>query len=122
MAELCDEYRTERTVVLDLSAVTPVFDYFVITTGTNPRQMSALADEADKTMKAAGSPKFGTEGHAGRQWILHDYGDVVLHILSEQARSTYDLEGLWADATPVEFASAAAADGHAEGDAGPAEA
>ena len=105
LAELCVKFRGRETAVLDLSAVTPVFDYFVVTTGSSKRQMVALAEEADLVMKRSGAPKLGGEGDDGGLWILRDYGDVVLHVLTDESRDLYDLEGLWGDAEVVDWRS-----------------
>lgn len=102
-AKVCDDFRGGDTRVLDLTKVTPVFDYFVITTGNSRRQMIAIAEEADNVMAAEGSERIGIEGHEGGTWILHDFGDVVLHIFDPEARKTYDLESLWADAERVDW-------------------
>ncbi|MEM9703412.1 MAG: RsfS/YbeB/iojap family protein, partial [Planctomycetota bacterium] len=61
---------------------------------------------ADLTMKKAGAPKLSSEGDEGGQWILRDYGDVVLHVLTDESRDLYDLEGLWGDAERVDWRSA----------------
>ncbi|QDT16528.1 ribosome silencing factor [Alienimonas californiensis] len=103
LAELCVKFRGRDTKVLDLTEVTPVFDYFVLTTGSSKRQMVALAEEADLVMKRAGAPKLGGEGDESGLWILRDYGDVVLHVLTDDARDLYDLEGLWGDAEQVDW-------------------
>ncbi|MBA3313381.1 MAG: ribosome silencing factor [Planctomycetota bacterium] len=105
-AKVCDDLRGENTKVLDLTAVTPVFDYFVVTNGTNRRQMVAIGDKADDVMAAAGSERLGMEGQEGATWILHDYGDVVLHIFDPETRRTYDLENLWADAKSIDWREA----------------
>ena len=106
LAELCVKFRGRDTAVLDLTAVTPVFDYFVVTTGSSKRQMVALAEEADLVMKRSGAPKLGGEGDESGLWILRDYGDVVLHVLTDDARDLYDLEGLWGDAERVDWRAA----------------
>ncbi|HEX6985084.1 MAG TPA: ribosome silencing factor [Planctomycetaceae bacterium] len=103
VAKVCDDFRGEDTKVLDLTGVTPIFDYFVVTSGNSRRQMVAIAEEADNVMAAQGSERLGTEGHEGANWILHDYGDVVLHVFDPDARRTYDLESLWADAVTVDW-------------------
>ena len=100
-ARVCDDYKGKDTVVLDLSPVTPIVDYFVITTGTSRRQMHAIAEETDRVLQADGSSRRGLEGYERSDWILQDYGDVVLHVMSDDARRTYDLERLWADAPRV---------------------
>lgn len=95
--------RGKDTVVLDLTGVTPIVDYFVISTGTSGRQMSAVAAEVDRVMRGAGSKPFGREGDDNSNWILHDFGDVVLHVFSADARKLYDLEHLWADAPKIDW-------------------
>lgn len=102
-ARLAEEFRGRETVVLDLTSVTPVFDFFVITTGTNPRQMRALAEEIRQMMKARGSVSLGTEGEGNSNWLLQDYGDIVLHVFTPEAREAYDLERLWADARKIDW-------------------
>lgn len=107
IARLCEEFRGKDTVVLDLTAVTPIMDYFVITTCNNPRTMSAIANEARVQMKARGNPPPSTEGEKVSSWLLQDWGDIVLHVMLPDARALYDLEGLWADAQRVDWKSIA---------------
>jgi ribosome-associated protein len=102
-AKVADDYRGRDTTVLDLVAVTPIFDFFVLTTATSPRQMRAIADEADRILTAEGSDRLSLEGLDSATWILQDFGDVVLHIFTPEARKLYDLEHLWADATAVDW-------------------
>ena len=83
--------------------MTPIVDYFVLTTGTSKRQMHAIAEEAQKWLKSDGSHRLGLEGLETSSWILQDYGNVVLHIFTEEARKLYDLEHLWADASRVDW-------------------
>ena len=104
-AKVCDDLRGEETVVLDLRAITPLFDYFVITTGNSRRQMHAIAEEVDRILEADGSARQGLEGYDSSTWIVQDYGDVVLHVFTGEARSLYDLEHLWGDAVPVNWQS-----------------
>jgi ribosome-associated protein len=107
MACLCaraaEDFRGKDTVVLDLTDVTPIVDYFVITTGTSGRQMGALAQEADRVLREHGSRAYSVEGRNDPNWILHDFGDIVLHVFSPEARKLYDLERLWADADHVDW-------------------
>jgi len=102
-ARVADEYRGKDTLVLDLTRVTPIVDYFVITTATSGRQMHAIADEVSRTLTGEGSTRLGVEGADGNSWILLDYGDIVLHVFTQEARDTYDLEHLWADADRVDW-------------------
>lgn len=106
-ARAADEFRGADTVVLDLTGVTRIADYFVITTGTSRRQMHAIADETNRIMKAAGSKRIGIEGYDGDSWVLQDYGDIVVHVFNAETRSLYDLEHLWADAEKVDWQAAA---------------
>ena len=102
-AAVCDEFRAEDIVVLDLTTITPLFDYFVVATGTSRRQMHAIAEEVDKALKSGGSRRKGIEGYHESSWIVEDYGDIVLHVFTEESRENYDLEGLWADAPRVNW-------------------
>jgi ribosome-associated protein len=103
IAKLCEEYRGKDTVVLDLTNVTPIVDFFVITTGTSTRQMHALSDEVRVQMKVRGHKAPATEGYEQSSWILQDWGDIVLHTFLPDAREMYDLEGLWADGKRVDW-------------------
>jgi len=108
-AKVADDYRGGETIVLDLRDVTPVFDFFVITAGTSNRQMRSLAEEVNRVMKQHGSRSPGMEGDVGSPWLLYDYGDIVLHVLSPEARKLYNLEELWADAERVDWKAVIAA-------------
>ena len=104
VARTCEEFRGQDTVVLDVTGITPLFDYFVISTGRNRRQLHAIADHSDDVMAENGSNRRSTSGYE-TEWICQDYGDVVLHVFSPNAREQYALEDLWADATRVEWES-----------------
>ncbi|WP_010588138.1 ribosome silencing factor [Schlesneria paludicola] len=103
IAKLCEEYRGKDVVVLDLTAITPIMDFFVIATGANIRQMHALTDEVRVLMKSRGNKPPATEGYEQSSWILQDWGDIVVHVFLADARELYDLEGLWADAKRVDW-------------------
>jgi len=105
-AQAAEDFRGKDTLVLDLTEVTPIADYFVVTTGTSGRQMRSLAEEVDRILREAGSRPYGIEGREDGQWILHDFGDIVLHVFSPEARKLYDLEHLWADAPRVDWKAA----------------
>ena len=104
-AQAADALRGKETLVLDLTEVTPIVDYFVISTGSSGRQMRALADEVRRIMRLTGSRSRGIEGENDANWILHDFGDIVLHVFSPEARKLYDLEHLWADAPRIDWKS-----------------
>ena len=104
VTRIADDFRGQNTQLLDMREITPIVDYFVITTATSNRQMKAMAEEASRVMKQRGFRKIGSEGEeAGSVWLLHDYGDILLHVFTEEGRETYDLEGLWADAKRVDW-------------------
>lgn len=104
-AQIADGFKGDNTLVLDLTKITPIFDFFVLTTGTSRRQMLAIAEEIHKQQKVAGAPRQGIEGNDQSQWIVQDYGDVVVHIFSPELREVYDLERLWADAPRIDWSA-----------------
>ena len=90
-------------VVLDLREQTPIFDYFVIATGTSRRQLHAISDEIESVLlRDLGDRRLGLEGYQESHWVILDYGDVVVHLFDENARQFYDLEGLWGGAARVD--------------------
>ena len=88
-------------VVLDLREVASFTDYFLITSGTNVRQVQAIADEVVERLKKQGTPAARVEGYNTAEWILLDYGDFIVHVFEDKARRFYDLERLWRDAAKV---------------------
>lgn len=101
IADLLDQKKAIDVKVLDISDITVIADYFIICSGTSSTQVKALTDEVEEKMAEAGSPCLKKEGKQGNQWILMDFGDVVVHIFQEETRSFYDLEKLWSDAREV---------------------
>lgn len=98
------ENRGQKIVVLDLREVTPVFDYFVIATGTSRRQLHAMSEEIDHVLQdELGDRRLGLEGYKDSRWILLDYGNVVIHLFDEETRDYYDLENLWGQARKVDL-------------------
>jgi ribosome-associated protein len=88
----------EDTVVLSVAEVLAITDAFVITSGTNARQVRTIADEVEEQVKRAGGPApLRVEGLDDARWVLIDFGDFVVHILLAEARDFYQLERLWAD-------------------------
>lgn len=84
--------------VLDLRGISSFTDFFVIVTGANRRQVQAISDEVVEQMKRSGHPAARVEGYQNAEWILIDYGDFVVHVFDQNARSFYDLERLWREA------------------------
>ena len=87
--------------VLDLTGITSFTDYFVVCTGSNPKQIQAIADEVGLRLKERGELPHSLEGYNQAEWILVDYGDYLVHIFSEKARTYYDLERLWKNAKDI---------------------
>jgi len=87
--------------VLDLRDITSFTDFFVICTGNNPKQIQTIADEVAQKLKDEGERAISIEGYENAEWVLMDYGDMIVHIFSEQARAYYELERLWRDAKNV---------------------
>lgn len=90
-------------LVLDMRPCTPLFDYFVIATGTSRRQIHTLAEEIDAGLRAEGDTRIGIEGYEPSKWIVQDYGDIVIHVFDPDTRDYYKLEELWADAGKVDW-------------------
>lgn len=91
--------------ILDLREITSFTDFFLICSVANPRQGHAVSDEIAKQLKTLGELPVSVEGYDASEWILMDYGDLVVHIFSETARSYYDLERLWRHAKQVNTAA-----------------
>jgi ribosome-associated protein len=89
--------------VLDLTGVSSFTDFFVICTGTSAKQNQAISDEVAMRLKKRGERPLSVEGYGQAEWILTDYGDLVVHALTPKARGYYDLERLWRDGKPVEI-------------------
>ena len=87
--------------ILDLQGLASFTDYFVICSGSNPRQIQAIADEIERRLAEQGRKPLGIEGYEHAEWVLVDYGEFLVHIFSEAARAYYDLERLWRKAKEV---------------------
>src|SRR5438270_13763071 len=93
----------EDLTILEMDRNSGAFtDYFIVCTGTNPRQIQAISDEVQRLLKETGSLPNSIEGYNQAEWVLLDYVDFVVHIFSEKARKFYDLERLWKSAKRLE--------------------
>jgi ribosome-associated protein len=90
--------KAEDVVLLDLRDKGTYADFLVICSGINERQLEAVADSVEESLRAAGQRLIGAEGGRGGRWVLLDFGDVVVHVFHPEERAHYDLEGLWSDA------------------------
>ena len=107
-AQVALDNRGQEVVVLDLREQTPVFDFFVIASGTSRRQLHAMSEEIDHRLEdELNDKRLGIEGYAESSWILLDYGSVVIHLFDESTRGYYDLENLWANAKRVDLSGLA---------------
>jgi ribosome-associated protein len=94
--QACLDKKAEELSILEMEKGSGAFtDYFVLCSGTNPRQVQAIADEVELRLKTAGLRPAQVEGYRQAEWILVDYVDFVVHVFSEKARKFYDLERLW---------------------------
>ena len=94
----------EDTVILSVGKTLSITDAFVITSGTNPRQIRTIAEEVEDKVKQAGGPApLRIEGLDDARWVLMDYGDFVVHALLDEARDFYQLDRLWSDAERWEW-------------------
>lgn len=101
--QACQNKKATDISILQLDAQASGFtDYFVICSGSNPRQLQAIADDVDEKLSAIGQEPAHTEGYNQGEWVLLDYVDFVVHIFSESARKFYDLERLWKTATRLQ--------------------
>ena len=103
-ARVADLNRGRDITIIDLRELTPVFDYFVLITGSSRRQLHSISEEIDQVLrKDFNDRRLGIEGYAESRWILLDFGDVVIHLFDDETRAYYDLEQLWAGAKRVPF-------------------
>ncbi|PHS13784.1 MAG: ribosome silencing factor [Blastopirellula sp.] len=93
-------------MVLDMRKLTPIFDYFVIATGSSRRQLHAISEDIDnKLEKELKDKRLSREGYGDSHWIVLDYGNVVIHLFDEETREYYRLEDRWGDAERVDLSN-----------------
>ena len=102
-AHVATENKGRDVLVLDMRGITPLYDFFVIATGSSRRQIHTIAEEVDAALRAAGDRRLGIEGYQASKWVVQDYGDVVVHVFNPDTREYYALEELWADAPRVDW-------------------
>jgi len=95
--------KAEDVVVLDVSEVSPIAEFFVLATGTGPRHVSALAAETVRALKGMEIRPAATDGVEQGTWAVVDYGPVVVHCFQKTAREYYDLDMLWGDGRRVRW-------------------
>jgi ribosome-associated protein len=97
-AELAVEKKAKDPVLLDMRTFSFLCDWYVVVSGESEPQVKAIVERVEEGLKEAGETPWHVEGRAGRQWVLLDYVDVVVHVFHEKARELYMLERLWGDA------------------------
>ena len=98
-----DEKKGMDIKLLKIDEVSTLADYFLICTGTSNTHVRTLCDYAEYTLEQLGEPMLGREGHRGNTWELLDFGSVVVHVFTDEAREFYALERLWADAKQIDL-------------------
>ena len=117
-AKALDDRKGKEIQVIEITALTTIADYFVICSGNSNTQINALCDSVEKMLKEqAGEDPIRREGYRDGTWVLLDYGCLVVHVFSPEARTFYNLERLWNDGTRLDLSGILTPDG-----AGPAKA
>ncbi len=102
-ARIGEENKAKNVLVLDMRGITPLYDFFVLLTGSSRRQIHTIAEEIDAVMRGMGDERLSIQGYQASRWVVQDYGDVVVHVFDAEAREYYNLEDLWADAPRVDW-------------------
>lgn len=103
--EAAQDKKAQHVTVLDLNELSAFAQYFVVCSGESTPQLEAISDAIEESLAAHGVKLAHREGRAGAEWVLLDYGRVVVHIFSERARLYYDLERLWRSAPRTDVPS-----------------
>ncbi len=101
IARAADGKQAADIIVLDVSEISSIADYFVFCSGINVRQTKTIAEAIEERLAAGRTRPLHIEGETAGSWVLMDYGDIIVHIFMPEAREFYDLEGLWGDAAAV---------------------
>ena len=104
-AKALDDKKAKDVKILRTTEQTVLADYFVICNGTSSTHIKALVDEVDKQLSEAGEPPVRREGLRSDIWVLMDFGCVIVHVFTDEARKFYNLERLWGDSEVVELSS-----------------
>ncbi len=104
-ARALDDRKAKELKVLKTAEQTILADYFVICNGSTSTHIKALVDEVDRKLSEAGEPPIRREGLRSDIWVLMDFGSVIVHVFTDEARKFYDLERLWSDAEEIPLSS-----------------
>jgi ribosome-associated protein len=103
VACVADDNKAKDIVVLDMRELTPLYDFFILMTGTSRRQIHTITEEIDAYLSAQGDKRLGIEGYESSRWVVQDYGDLVVHVFDEETRKYFGLEEFWADAPRIDW-------------------
>ena len=92
-----EEKKANDVKIIDIEKISTLADYFIISSGSNRNQVQAMADAVEEDLGKAGFAPKHIEGYATANWILMDYGDIVVNIFNPELRERYNLEGVWGD-------------------------
>lgn len=98
-----DEKKAEDIKIINLEGISVLADYFIIANGTNSSQVQALVDNVEEELHKAGYSLKQREGYSNGNWVLLDFGDVIVHIFDRENRLFYDLERIWRDGKEISF-------------------
>lgn len=96
-----DEKKAADISIIDIGEISVLADYFIIASGTNRNQVQALADNVEEQLGKAGYEVRQTEGYRSANWVLMDYGDIIVHVFDSENRLFYDLERIWSDGKTI---------------------
>lgn len=99
--EALEDKKAEDIKIIDISELSVIADYFIIAGGSNRSQIQALSDNVEEKLGRAGHPQKQVEGYDTANWILMDFGDVIVHVFDRENRLLYDLERIWRDGKQV---------------------
>lgn len=117
-ANVAAENRGRKVTVLEMKGLVSWVDYMVLVTASSRRQGAAISDAIEASFKELGDEKIGSEGYQEGSWIVVDFADVVVHIFNDEKRDYYQIEHLWADATPIDWQMPGAAERSGDADGG----
>jgi ribosome-associated protein len=103
IVDALEDKKAEDIKIIDISEVSTIADYFVITNGTNKSQIQALSDNVGEKLAASGIQPKNVEGYNTANWILMDYHDILVHIFDKESRGFYDLERIWRDGKNIDI-------------------
>lgn len=102
-ARVAQDNKARDIVVLDLRGITPLYDFFILATGTSRRQIHTITEEIEAALRAEGDRRLSIQGYEASKWVVQDFGDIVIHVFDQETRNYYALEELWADAKRIDW-------------------